>query len=240
MTADLIEGTNGKAHDTDSTTGAAAFAIPPEDFAELASDLGKRQWEIHREKGVDMAEARRLAMQEWAVLYNVTGEELNRSYCKAMNDRKYAAAREDGGGSTGPFGRKGKGGRSDSVDSVVDEIEPATGAKDLIEALQAAAPQPRNMRELYRDWCGQNDEVPNDATLAFFTGATGSAFAKARRALRDEGYTFERAGGGWKITSRPVHHAQEIAELHRMLDSFDAQMSAQRAEIMARLDALSK
>lgn len=61
-----------------------------------------------------------------------------------------------------------------------------------------------SISEKYCNWLEQNDFVPNDVPLAYFTGVSRGAFVNGRRKLTDQGYILEQVEFGWKVTKRPT------------------------------------
>lgn len=61
-----------------------------------------------------------------------------------------------------------------------------------------------NAIKLYREWIEKNKYIPDDLTLAHFTGRSWKTFASIRSKLLNEGYEFEKIEGDyWKIIRKP-------------------------------------
>lgn len=58
--------------------------------------------------------------------------------------------------------------------------------------------------QTYCNWIENNDFVPHDTLLAYFTGASRGAFVNSRRKLTETGYVLEQSNFGWNVTGRPA------------------------------------
>jgi len=56
-----------------------------------------------------------------------------------------------------------------------------------------------------RAWIEENDWIPSDASLGWFSPYSVSAYKNGRMVLRGEGFEFKRVKGqrGWVVTKRP-------------------------------------
>lgn len=124
--------------------------------------------------------------------------------------------------STGKWGQAPA--RQQALEEVGSSLNPPMKARELEywlgECLRAAyvGEQPKaiavrkvkpsearlNFFNKYREWCLANSYVASDKELAHWTGKHASSFCRARLALEEVGFRFERQNNrrGWKVTRR--------------------------------------